>query len=120
MIRMSASIAAEFLDAQHGHLTVPLEPLVDAQVLWVNPRAAMVDPAWACAGNEHEYKRHLLRCCGFMIKRMGTGDDADGLVDRYGGIGIGRNGGSGRAAVLNGYHVKGVGAESSLKCNALS
>ena len=32
-----------------------------------------------------------------------------GYADRYGGSGIGLNGGSGRAAVVNGYLVKGVG-----------
>ena len=32
-----------------------------------------------------------------------------GEVDRYGGSGIGKNGGSGRCAIINGVQIKGVG-----------
>lgn len=49
-----------------------------------------------------------MRLCHLTRWRRG-GDAITGVADRYGGPGIGHNGGSGRAAVVNSYHVKGIG-----------
>lgn len=97
-----------------GHIPVRLVPLTNPRILWLNRRAMRHDPQFSQAGNEAAYEQHLLRSCAFSIiaNTEGGSDGEEGLIaiaDRYGGAGIGRNGGSGRAVVVNGYHVKGVG-----------
>lgn len=97
-------------DAWHPELRVARLPR--ARMLWLNRRVARQDPAFAAAGGDFAaYERHLLRSCAFAARRP-SGDATDGglaIADRYGGVAIGRNGGSGRAGFINGYHVKGIG-----------
>ncbi|MEH6437183.1 hypothetical protein [Massilia sp. DD77] len=97
-----------------GNPLVPMAPIRQARLLWLNARAAPLDPAWqAVNGNLEAYGEHILATCAKLI--VASDKDAcrsgadQGYADRYGGAGIGRNGGSGRAAVLDGYHIKGVG-----------
>jgi hypothetical protein len=60
------------------------------------------------------YEAHLLAACAYAQLVPGeeqwfADEETCAIADRYGGGGIGLNGGSGRAAVVNGYLVKGVG-----------
>jgi hypothetical protein len=99
------------------HLPVKLWRLRDARILWLNDLAAGLDPNFRRMGfSLDRYEEHILSSCAYAIKAnnekaKGIFEDMhiDGYADRYGGPGIGLNGGSGRAAVINGYLVKGVG-----------
>lgn len=109
---LSHQDARLFFDAQSGHIPVSMCRLPDARIVWVNQRVMRDDPAFAtCGGTLAAYRTHLLRACGYAISATegAQGDVTIGIADRYGGPGIGYNGGSGRAVVVNGYHVKGVG-----------
>lgn len=102
--------AAALLTAEHGHVPVPMRRLDNARVLWLNDRAAQQDPAFAALGHDRSaYARHVLARCAFAIAAGPGPIDAQGIADRYGGAGIGRNGGSGRNVCVHGYLVKGVG-----------
>ena len=93
---------------QTGHCLLSLHQPLGARVLWSNPAATQIDPQ-AQSLSSQEYREHILARCAYIIMN-GSGTSAiAGVADRYGGYGIGCNGGSGRAAYLNGYNVKGVG-----------
>jgi len=114
---------AAWLDAAHSewlfgegshHVPVGLRRIENARLLWLNQDAAQADPHFAhCGGDLARYAEHLLAACAWLIDDQpsagGAGEQAIGHADRYGGPGIGMNGGSGRAALVNGYLVKGVG-----------
>lgn len=108
---LSADMAGMLFGEGRHAVPLPLRKLPGARLLWLNRRAMQSDPAFArLNGDPGAYGRHLLDTCAYVT------DDADplmpdatGYADRYGGAGIGRNGGSGRAAVIGGYHVKGIG-----------
>jgi hypothetical protein len=93
------------------HVAVNLCRLPGARVVWINQRVMNDDLAFeACGGTVKAYAEHLLHSCGYVISANdGCGDSVSGVADRYGGTGIGYNGGSGRAAIINGYLVKGIG-----------
>lgn len=121
-------IDLSWLDAHHSallfgvqgrHVPVTLSRLRNARVLWLNQLAAAADPIRAALGATPEaYEAHLLATCGYAVAESGNAawtdgfDPADRIVahaDRYGSSGIGLNGGSGRAAIIGNYLVKGVG-----------
>lgn len=100
--------------ADSSHLPVRLNRLPRARMLWLNQRVMRSDPRFAEAGGTAQaYSAHLLACCAYAMVADNDAESSDdaviGFADRYGGTGIGHNGGSGRAAVVNGYHVKGIG-----------
>lgn len=100
--------------AEAGHVPVPLARLTAPRLLWLNRRVMQLDPQYQTGFSEADYAHHLLRQCAFQVidetSSIPSGAcRATGMADRYGGTGIGRNGGSGRAVFINGYHVKGVG-----------
>lgn len=100
--------------ADSAHLPVRLNRLPRARMLWLNQRVMRSDPRFAEAGGTAQaYVSHLLACCAYAMAADNgvepSNDTVIGFADRYGGTGIGHNGGSGRAAVVNGYHVKGIG-----------
>jgi hypothetical protein len=100
---------ADLISAANGHLALPAQRCGSASLLWVNPRARQIDPeAFDRFGDMYHYGRHLLDKCAYLIASNGHVDD-EFVVDRYGGSGIGHNGGSGRAGFINGYNVKGIG-----------
>ena len=94
-----------------GHEPLPMQRLPKARVLWVNQRVMHDDPAFAaCGATRDKYAAWLLDQCAYELASADAGAAQTGAVaDRYGGANIGHNGGSGRAAFINGYHVKGVG-----------
>ncbi|MEW5837003.1 MAG: hypothetical protein AB1832_18225 [Pseudomonadota bacterium] len=109
--RLGEEASSQLFNVVNQHVPVTLGALPGARVVWLNPRILRDDPAWhRCGADEQAYARHLLQCCAFAIREsQGEPTHAVGHADRYGGPGLGHNGGSGRAAVLNGYHVKGLG-----------
>ncbi len=105
-----AALAAQVIHAESGHIRIPLRHLNEARLLWVNLEDAQDDPVFAALGGDLErYSQHLLASCAYSVASAGEAVDAYGLADRYGGNNIGSNGGSGRAALIGHYHVKGVG-----------
>lgn len=85
----------------------------EARMLWLNRGTAVDDPEFARLGSDFDrYEQHLLNSCAYVLPDEGGYDGVRpvrGYADRYGGGGIGLNGGSGRAAYVQGYHVKGLG-----------
>lgn len=100
-----------FFGAGSQHVPVPLSRLPAARVVWINQWAMHDDPMFeVCGGTAESYAAHILQSCAYAVAEPEVRDGTiTGFADRYGGQGIGHNGGSGRAVVLNGYHVKGVG-----------
>lgn len=106
--------SALLFGAGSPHMPVTLQRLRHARVLWLNQQVAADDPAYAAVGGTPAaYERHLLSRCAYAVPLPGAAFDVEDTItahaDRYGGPGIGLNGGSGRAAVVGGYHVKGIG-----------
>jgi uncharacterized protein YdiU (UPF0061 family) len=100
--------------AKSGHVPIHLRRANEARILWSNETALARDPR--CVGgssSNNEYTHHILERCAYVaaadMPHGKAGGDIVGYADRYGGRGIGRNGGSGRSAIINGYHVKGIG-----------
>ena len=86
------------LSEEAGHVAVQLEKIPDARALYrpegaTNP-AASTPHAWRLAQ---------------PARNASSSKESSGLADRYGGSGIGRNGGSGRNVVIGKVQVKGVG-----------
>ena len=103
-------LVTHLLGPDMGHVAVPLRRLASARMLWLNHRAMHEDPQFArCGADAQRYARHLVESCAFQITPDARAADLVGYADRYGGGHIGFNGGSGRAAMVNGYHVKGIG-----------
>ena len=109
--QLDTELACVVLSARCGHVEVPLRRLGQARLLWLNRRAACRDPKFrAMQSDLSAYGRHVLASCAFVIDDCsGGGAEVVGHADRYGGAGIGRNGGSGRNVFVNGYLVKGAG-----------
>lgn len=112
---LSEEALSDFFTCRESHPKVLLHRLPRARVLWINWRAAQGDPKFVSLGKDADaYARHLLQSCAHRVCQEG-GHGVEPMVataDRYGGGAIGFNGGSGRSAFLNGYHVKGVGRTS--------
>lgn len=105
-----AAVAAQVLTPANGHVALPLTRLKEAAVLWLNDDEARSDPVWAQLGGDRDaYAAHLLEACAYRVAAAEETPERSGVADRYGGGGIGTNGGSGRAAIVGGYCVKGVG-----------
>lgn len=102
----------QIFNADTGHVEVELRKLPNARMLWLNQRAMLEDPAYlSLASDRDAYEQWLLERCAYVIsdEPLDGKVDAIGIADRYGGSGIGHNGGSGRAAFIHEYHVKGIG-----------
>jgi Protein adenylyltransferase SelO len=109
-VSQHVAAAVDVLDPANGHVAVPLTRLRDATLLWLNEEEAQADPAWArLNGDRDAYAAHLLAVCAYRVAAADETPDRTGIADRYGGGGIGTNGGSGRAAIIGAYCVKGVG-----------
>lgn len=104
---------AHLLSGACGHVPLSMSALPHARLLWINARAAAHDPQFGrFDGDWHAYSQHVLAQCAFALPMNAelAGAKVTAYADRYGGVGIGSNGGSGRAAYVNGYYVKGIGA----------
>lgn len=113
--RLDAASAQQLFASGPHAVAVPVRHLLEARILWLNQRVMGDDPAFhALGGDVDAYCAHLLASCAYVCP---DGDEAGAAgaggatayADRYGGEGIGANGGSGRAGMLNGYLVKGIG-----------
>jgi hypothetical protein len=91
-----AHAAAIANDRSSAH--VALKRLPRSRMLWTDVDALP-------AGRGSAEARKVLDACSFVVGEDGN----SGWADRYGGGGIGSNGGSGRSVVLGEYSVKGVG-----------
>lgn len=96
---LDARVIEAFLSHSNGHLLVDADPTPNFQRIWTNPTAHRIGEAHASLAVLEE---------GFRCSQV-AGTGIAGVADRYGGFGIGRNGGSGRAAIVAGLHVKGIG-----------
>lgn len=111
---LSVAEAERFFGARHHDAACLMQRLPDARILWLNDRVACTHPVLrqACA-NGQDLARALLDLCAYEVVGSAGQDVVPGMMvgyaDRYGGDGIGTNGGSGRAVLLNGFHIKGVG-----------
>jgi hypothetical protein len=87
--------------------------LKGASILWVNREKMARDPLFKELGqDEKSYEQALLERCAwwsFVDRGVDSSHTKVAFADRYGGRGIEGNGGAGRAALLDGYYVKGVG-----------
>jgi len=109
---MPAGHVDAIFSAPSGHVEVQLRKLAAPRLLWLNTRVMRDDPGFSEAGGTAEaYGRWLMERCAYAVTAEPWDDRTDilGVADRYGGAGIGHNGGSGRAAFIHGYHVKGIG-----------
>ncbi|MDY0744004.1 hypothetical protein SNE35_05790 [Paucibacter sp. R3-3] len=110
---LSSELSSEFFSESMGHLAVRLTHLPNARVLWINPRYSKIDPTPASRLAPNEYVDHIKETCAKRIFHAFSENIASrssvGIADRYGGSGIGNNGGSGRACVIDGYSIKGIG-----------
>ena len=108
---LSAEECVTFFGARSFHEPVSLQRLKNGSILWLNQKVAHGDPHFD--GDMAAYERHLLSSCAYVLVQGHeadvTGERITAYADRYGGAGIGNNGGSGRAAIFNGYLVKGIG-----------
>lgn len=95
-----------------GHVSMSLSALPNARLLWINARAARQDPSFdKFSGDVFAYGQYLVAQCAYALPQapVAESERVTAFADRYGGMGIGSNGGSGRAASVNGYYVKGIG-----------
>lgn len=100
------------MDATPFSVPVDVVAANNSSILWVSPHAASLDPMYAvmCGSDVDTYERHLLRSCALLYEPSSSETIVgSGFFDRYGGDGVGKNGGSGRALNVGSYNVKGVG-----------
>lgn len=111
---LSAAEVAVWFGPHAGDTPCRASSVRDPSLLWFNdavadglPALRDLDPA--------ARRRRVLEDCAWHAQVDGWEDSATsgtlpvGVADRYGGSGIGTNGGSGRAWYVAGYHVKGIG-----------
>ncbi len=98
-----------FFENDIASTSVQLKRPFKTRLLWLNERAMEMDPNFLTVSeNLKAYKELLLQLCGFVVSENSFSETL-GWADRYGGAGNGTCGGSGRAAFVNGYHIKGIG-----------
>ena len=105
----------EFFDSDTS-VEVVLYRLKNPSLIWLNERVLHHDPAFLeCDSDVERYAKRLCENCAYVAYEEEIKDkiiEKDRIIassDRYGGGAIGTNGGSGRAAFVNGYLVKGTG-----------
>lgn len=107
--RLIERLSDDFLDNPVMSVPIPLVARRECEVLWVNQAASLLDPNFAAQGSDWaRYEAHLTASCSYQICEKPC-SDLSGWADRYGGNGIGFNGGSGRSVLLGDYNLKGVG-----------
>lgn len=105
--------AGQLFSAATGHVPMAMKRLTDARVVWINGRVPIARTSRAeaadGAGDEDLLARYAFVADVNGNPSLNAQDAPLGHADRYGGAGLANNGGSGRAVVLNGRHVKGIG-----------
>jgi hypothetical protein len=114
----SAALAAQLLTFEYGHVPVPLQRCDGAQLLWTHPRLGVHLRQARIDLPPEDASQWVLQHAAFVVPKAGAQATHSGIADRYGGFGIGHNGGSGRAVLVNGLHIKGVGRTPLVATNA--
>lgn len=105
----SPSLCANFIANEVSSVRVGMKRIDNPKVIWVNEQASLLDCEYhGSPTDEKSYREHLIQACAFVISEAEP-SATYGWADRYGGAGIGKHGGSGRSAIVNGYSLKGVG-----------
>lgn len=91
-------LALGLLGGTDSSVEIKLERLKGASILWTDPDFCLINPD-ACFLERVAVAAHHQSAKYYVV----------GRVDRYGGTGIGTNGGAGRAAIVNGLYLKGIG-----------
>jgi hypothetical protein len=115
--------SASLFGPEGQHVPLTLQRVKGARILWLNRQAAMSDPAYAALGGQMDsYEKNLLDTCAYAVPVPGgqfdASDEIVAYADRYGGPCNGPNGGSGRAAVMGHYLVKGIGRTPLINAGA--
>lgn len=114
---LSPAQTEAIFSAETRHVPVPLRRIEPATLVWLN-RAALRSAGQhhLAAGDWAELNRRWCAQCAWSVDPSeehppGTTPAVrtQGVADRYGGAGLARNGGSGRAAMAQGWLIKGVG-----------
>lgn len=110
MIDLQSTIVSH-MDEPFAAIPAKLVKEDDAEILWINPKASLIDRSFheQCSSDLSLYRSHILRECAYLHVADAAAASATGYFDRYGGDGMGKNGGSGRAVNLGCYNIKGVG-----------
>jgi hypothetical protein len=117
VIDLEEQLTASVLAPNCGHVLLPVVAAPTAGLLWQRPFATNSSPnsalnsfaelfgelAMLAAAESKPFTDEVTEGQGIAT------DQKYAVADRYGGAGIGRNGGSGRNALVNGFLVKGVG-----------
>lgn len=94
----STDSAQNFLACSYNP-RVELQLTSDPRIIWYNPRCNSLPDPSSC----------LAKKIGLKINVTSQAEVQIGVVDRYGGRGLGRNGGSGRSALVGDLYLKGIG-----------
>lgn len=86
---------------------VALGPTSDPKLIWYNPKPHLLPENKEV--EESEMSSQLAKTIGLKIVSPSDACFGVGIVDRYGGRGLGRNGGSGRSSLVGDFYLKGVG-----------
>lgn len=120
---LTARECERFFGSRHHDAACAMRRLPDARVVWLNERVARDHPRLrhACSSVQ-DLAQAVLELCAYELVGSTGQDNALGTevayADRYGGDGIGTNGGSGRAVLMNGFHIKGVGRTDLIGANS--
>jgi hypothetical protein len=118
-VKSTEETIAQFFSEDLGHIPLVLNRIDDARILWINPYADTLDPNFQLATSSGvDYSSYLLETCSCIMSAsiqnnkyevLDLTQKISGTADRYGGLGIGYNGGSGRNSRVGNYFVKGCG-----------
>jgi len=90
-------------------IVTPVRRVNKPSIVWVN-KNYYLSIGLLTRNEQEEYSRTILDKCAVLVSDGSSSSDClFGLADRYGGDGIVNNGGSGRALIIDGFSVKGVG-----------
>lgn len=113
---LSPAETKAIFSADTHHVPVPLRRIESAALLWLN-RPVLRASGYAnfAEGDWADLDRRWSAQCAWSVEpseeypQESPAQETQGVADRYGGAGLARNGGSGRAVLVEGWLVKGVG-----------
>ena len=101
-----ADSAQTFLDCKFNP-RVALAPTANPCLIWCNPRLHPLPDGKKA--EKHDWTSQLAMEISLKIVSPSQASTGLGIADRYGGRGLGRNGGSGRSTLVGNLYLKGVG-----------